>query len=74
MKKLVIAGVVLILALFATMSFSSETSITANSISASVSETGSKLAGNVIITFEKSKEMVFYADKAIKIILFIFFS
>lgn len=50
----------LIMASYATVSFASNTSITANEIN--VPETVTKLTGDILITFEKSKEMVVNAN------------
>ena len=61
MKNSVTIGTILILTFFATISFASEPSITANEIT--VSKTVKKLTGNVVITFEDGEGMTFNADK-----------
>ncbi len=64
MKKISIVFVVLILALSASVSFASNASMTADEVNAS--EAVMKLTGDVLITIEKSKEMVVNADNLVK--------
>ena len=64
MRNLGIIGAILILSYFATISFASEPSLTADEIT--VFENKKVLIGNVVITFENGNGVTFNADKTFR--------